>query len=137
MRTVNNHRRTLTQQAVLILAILLTVYIALQALRWLVVGQAVTTVAEVASPQQPVQVVSVTYVPYPAAAIPLLAAGLLLSGLFARKWLRMAWVGVATLLLFSVLFLFSSGAAFLPATFVLLVLLALLQLFQQTAPQQM
>jgi hypothetical protein len=137
MRPVDNRLRTLTQKATLSLAILLTVFVGFQALRWLVVGQAITTVAEVSSPQQAAQVLGVDYVPYPAAAIPLLAAALLLSGLFARKWLPIAWAGIAILLIFSVLFLFSSGAALLPVAFVLLVLLVILQFIQWTPPKGM
>jgi hypothetical protein len=40
---------------------------------------------------------------------------------------RIAWIGLAILFMWSILFLFSSGVAFLPAAGVLLILLTIIQ----------
>lgn len=60
----------------------------------------------------------------------LLAAVLLLVGLLGRKQF-LAWIGLAILLLFSLLFLFSSGGILLPIAVLLLILLPLINFMQK------
>lgn len=55
------------------------------------------------------------------------AAALLLLGLVVKKRMPLAWIGIVFLILWSVLFLFSSGAAFLPAAGILIILLRVVQ----------
>jgi len=61
---------------------------------------------------------------YPAAAVYLGLTALAVIGLIKRKWLWLAWLGVALLTMWSALWLFSSGAGLLPANGILIVLLA-------------
>lgn len=107
-------------------AILLAGAVALFALRLLVVGVPLTVVAEVpvGSGERP-GVVAIEYASYPAAIVPFIAVILFIGGLLARR-LLVGWVGWGILVVFSVLFLFSSGAAMLPAAGVLFVLLAVI-----------
>lgn len=67
----------------------------------------------------------ILYERYKPAAGYLAASASLLLGLVAKKLMPLAWVGIAFLIVWSVLFLFSSGAAFLPAAGILLLLLVL------------
>lgn len=63
----------------------------------------------------------------PHGLIATLAALLMLVGLMMQK-LKIAWVGLAFLFTYSVLFLFSTGALLLPIDIVLLILLVIIQL---------
>lgn len=65
--------------------------------------------------------------PAPHALLGTSAAAIIISGLLMGK-LRIAWYGLAFLFAYSVLFLFSVGAAFLPLDFILLILLIIIQL---------
>jgi len=112
------------------LAILLAIAVAVHAIRLLIVGQAWTVVSEVPlseATQEAPEVASVEHGPYPAAAVPLLAATVLLAGLLTRQ-MPLAWIGMMGLLVFSVLFLFSSGAMLLPVVGLLLILLSIITL---------
>ena len=117
--------RTLTEKTVLVAAIILATLVALSAAQLLISGQPLTGVQETPLGSSPSPTYS-TYAPYPPAVIPLFSAGLLLSGLFVRKLLPLAWVGNFLLIAFSTVFLFSSGAAFLPVALLLLVLFSLM-----------
>jgi hypothetical protein len=105
-------------------AVLVAAQVALRAISLLVVGETRTHVAEV-PPGTPLPPPTVVHVPYPPAVIPLAGAALLLVGLLARK-LALAWSGVAVLSVFSVLFVFGQGGAFLPAAGLVLLLLILI-----------
>ena len=108
------------------LAILLAGAVALFALKLLVVGVPLTVVPEVPEGTQELPgVVNVEYMPYFVGVVPLVAMILLIGGFLAKRP-AISWIGWAILGLFSVLFLFSSGAALLPAAGVLLVLLAII-----------
>ena len=64
--------------------------------------------------------------PYPAAAVYLALAGFAMIGLIRRAWLRLAWLSVALMVLWSVIWLFSSGAALLPVEVILIALMVLI-----------
>lgn len=119
-------RLKLVATAATALAILLAGAVALFALQLLIVGVPLTVVPEIpAGTQELPGVVSVEYAPYPFAMVPLMAMILFIGGLLTQKLLA-GWVGWAILTLFTVLFLFSSGAALLPAVVILLVLLTII-----------
>jgi hypothetical protein len=104
-----------------LLAVTLTAGVAFRSVSLLVVGQASTVVAEVplgAAPAPP----RVVYEPYPPAVVPLGAAVLLLGGLLTGR-LVVAWVGLAFLGAFALLFLFNMGAGLVPVAGLLLLLL--------------
>jgi len=108
-----------------LVSIIVATAVALFAAYRLIVGLPLTVVPEVPEgTSTPPTVVAVTYAPYPAAAIPLGATLLLIGGLLTRK-LWVVWTGWVILTGFSALFLFSSGAALLPAVALLLVLLVI------------
>jgi hypothetical protein len=105
------------------LAIILASAVALFALRLFSAGVPLTVVAEVPEGTQQLSgVVNANYMPYPFAVVPLVAMILFIGGLLKQK-LLISWIGWAILCIFSVLFLFSSGAALLPAVGILLFLL--------------
>jgi hypothetical protein len=107
-------------------AILLAGGVALFALRLLVVGVPLTVVPEVpVGSEQLARVVDMEYAPYPFAIVPFIAMILFVGGLLTQK-LWIGWVGWVILVVFSALFLFSSGAAVLPAAGVLFVLLVII-----------
>lgn len=133
-----NRGKAIIANVATIVAILLGAVVVIFTLRLLILGQAVTIVTEIpitVDSQEIPSVASVEYVPYPAAIVPLIAVALLLSGLTMRKQLLIAWIGLAILFAFSVLFLFSSGAALLPVAGLLLILLTIIQLFQRNVSQ--
>lgn len=101
--------------------VLVAAAVVLYAIHMLVVGQAQASVPAVplGQPQAPPTVVRV---PWPPAVVPLVGAVLAIAGLLARR-LSLAWAGVAILILFSGLFVFSGGGTFIPAAGLLLVLL--------------
>lgn len=106
-------------------AVLVAIAIALSAIYLLVVGGISVRVETVPYGQpmpQPMPPGTVVRRPYQPAVIPLLAAALLIIGLLTKR-LSIAWVGVALLFLFSGMFMFSWGLAFLPGAVLLLVLL--------------
>lgn len=116
------------------IAILLVSVVAFYAIALLVVGAQVTGVSETPIEEinnaDPVPfAMSIEYVPYPPAIVPFLAAVLMLTGLIGRKKI-FAWIGLGILLVFSLLFLFSSGAILLPIGGLLLVLLPLINYLQ-------
>lgn len=112
-----------------IIAILLTVAIVIFAGYWLIVGQAqVMVVPEVPAAYPGPRLASrIFYAPYPPAAMYLATAVLVLVGVIKQKWLPVAWIGLAILFVWSVLFLFSSGAAVLAVVAVLFILLTIIQ----------
>lgn len=65
--------------------------------------------------------------PTPHALLATSAAAIIIAGLLMGK-LRIAWYGLAFLFAYSVLFLFSAGAALLRLDFILLILLIIIQL---------
>lgn len=108
------------------LAILLAGAVALFALQLLIVGMPLTVVPEVPEGTQDLpQAVTMVHAPYPFAVVPFLAMIFFLGGLLSQK-LLVAWLGWAVLGIFSALFLFSSGAALLPAVGVLFALLTII-----------
>ena len=111
-----------------ILAILLTIVIFVVATLLLFVQQSVEVMKEVPLGYEGVppveQILSERYKP---AAGYLAASVLLLIGLVGKKLMPLAWVGIVFLIIWSVLFLFSSGAAFLPAAGILIILLGVVQ----------
>ena len=119
------------------IALLLAAAIAIIAIRMLAIGQSWTVVSEIPLSEASEgisQPATIEYTPYPAAGFPLLGAALLIVGLLTHK-LAVAWGGLAILITFSVLFLFSSGAALLPIVGLLLILLVIIQRGgQRTAP---
>ncbi len=72
-------------------------------------------------------VTSVEYVPDRDAMIPLLAAILIMAGCSTGK-LQIAWLGLATLVIFGALFLFGIGGALLLPAGLLLVLVTVIQI---------
>lgn len=114
----------------LVLAILLLLVVVAFAVLLLVRGVSYTVVAESPGPQGGERIQETIYGPYPAAILPLLGALLCLLALWRRK-LALAWAGLAILIVFSLLFLFSSGAALLPIVGALLILFAILQFNQR------
>lgn len=116
-----------------IITSLISLYVATYAIRLLVIGEKRTTVIETPMTEGASQLPNIDtleYIPYPVALIPLLASLLLLCGLLIKK-LPIAWIGMTILSGFSLLFLFSSGAALLPWVAILLCLLVLNQYFRR------
>jgi len=116
-----------TTIAARVIAMLLLLFVALFAVRLLVPGVQVTEYREVpigesGSPS----VERVYYRPYPGAVGYLGLAGLAAFGLIHRKLLPLAWLSVVLLTGWSIMWLFSSGAAFLPVDGLLLVLLIII-----------
>ena len=101
-------------------AILLTALVAFYSLFLLVIGQPWTIAYEGVDNR------GLLFIPAPPAFVPLLAATVLLLGLLIRKKL-MAWIGLAILLAFSLLFMFGIGGILLPATGLLFTLLIVIQ----------
>lgn len=111
-----------------VLAILLTIVISVVATLLLFVPQQVEVVKEVPLGYEGVPPVErILYERYKSAAGYLAASASLLLGLVTKKLMPLAWVGIVFLIIWSVLFLFSTGAAFLPAAGILLILLGLVQ----------
>lgn len=111
-----------------ILAILLTIVISVVATFLLFVQQPVEVVKEVPLGYEGVPPVGqILYERYKPAVIYLAASALLLLGLVVKKLMPLAWIGIVFLIIWSVLFLFSSGAAFLPVAGILLILLGVVQ----------
>lgn len=114
-------------------ACLISLYVAAYAIRLLIIGEQRTTVVETPITEgisHLPNVTAVEYVPYPVALIPLVAALLLLGGLLIRKS-PIAWIGLAILIAFSLLFLYSSGGVLLPWVAILLGLLGLDQYYRR------
>ena len=110
------------------LAILLTIVIVVVSTVLLFVPQPVEVVQEVPQGYEgALPVERILYERYRPAAGYLAASALLLLGLLVKKILPLAWVGIVFLIIWSVLFLFSSGAAFLPVAGILIVLLGVVQ----------
>ena len=108
-------------------AFIVLVYVALYALWLLIFGLPITSYREVPEGFQGAPYLSSTYSqPYPAAAVYLTAAGFAMIGLIRRDWLRLAWLSVALMVLWSVLRLFSTGAALLPVEGILIALMILI-----------
>ena len=133
--TTPDQRNGLIANTAGILALVLAGAVALFALQLLIAGIPLTVVAELPIEAQPSSgATSVAFQPYPAAVIPLLAMILFTGGLLARKhWI--AWAGWGVLGVFALLFLFSSGAALLPAVGVLLILLIIISYGHGRLPQ--
>jgi hypothetical protein len=111
-----------------ILAILLTVVISVGSALLLFVPQPVEVVKEVPLGYEGVLPVErILNEGYKPAAGYLAASALLLLGLVVKKLIPLAWIGIVFLIIWSVLFLFSSGAAFLPAAGILILLLGVVQ----------
>jgi hypothetical protein len=111
--------------AITALAILLAGAVALFALQLLIVGVPLTVVTEIPEGTQELPMMNIEYAPYFPGVVPLVAMILFIGGLLTQK-LWVGWLGWAMLIIFSLLFLFSSGAALLPAVGVLLVLLTII-----------
>ena len=120
-----------------IIAIALTLIVLTFAIYLLVVGQKFVGVSETtffangeidhSSVEE-----TVSYEPYPTAIFPLVSSVFLIYGVLKRRnYLILAWAGLTFLLIFSGLFLFSSGAAFLPVAGLILVCLTITTIFQK------
>ncbi len=121
-----NRAREIMAFAARFAALLVTIGVSVLAVYWLIVGHkwtGITSQGYAGVPPTPF----VTYEPYPPAVMYLVAAVLLVVGLVRLRWLPMAWLGLALLFTWSLLFLFSSGAEVLPAAAALLILLTVLQ----------
>ncbi len=70
---------------------------------------------------------------YQPAFVPLVGSGLLLVGLVIGQ-LRISWLGLIILVVFSVLFFFSVGAGLLPVAAALLILLGIIQYIGGSTP---
>ena len=111
------------------IAVAVVLAIAGYSLYMLVGGQQVTSVQEVAEGYEgPLPVESVYRVPYPLALLYLVAAVPLLIGLIKPELMYFSWVGLVFLFLVSVMLLFSSGAAVMPAAVLVAIILAIIQL---------
>lgn len=115
----------LIQSITTLLAILISLIVIIYASKLLIVGQPVTIFQEGIGTGQPFGPSVVENVRYQPAIIPLIAGLVLLAGLLWKKTM-IAWVGLGILVVFSILFLFSSGGAFIPAAGILLVLLLIM-----------
>lgn len=120
-------------------AALVALWVQFQALGWLTLPQPVTIVEAVVVevgdelPEGPLRGPSrIEYVRYWPAVIPVTATIVVLGGLLTRRW-PISWVGFTVLLVFSLLFLFSSGAALLPAVATLFFLLVFAQVSRKVA----
>ena len=112
-----------------VLALAATAWVGILSLQLLVQGQGVSLATEIAIEDlqqgRPVaQAIVDFYEPYPFAGLYVLETSLVLTGLLVWRLTWLAWLGAGMLLITSGLLLFSSGAAFLPAAGLLLVLLA-------------
>jgi hypothetical protein len=108
-------------------AYILLLWIAVMAVPLLVTGLQWAGVSEtVTSGEEPVRSEQVFYQPYPAAWGYLLSGGVIAVGLSRRKWLPLAWLGAIALTIWSGMWLFSSGAAFLPLAGLIILLLAII-----------
>jgi hypothetical protein len=117
----------LVSRASRLAAYVLLLWIAGMAVPLVVTGILWTGVSEtVTVGEEPVRSEQAFYQPYPAAWGYLVSGGLIAIGLSRRKWLPVAWVGVIGLTLWSGVWLFSSGAAFLPLAGVTILLLAII-----------
>ena len=101
-------------------AILLAALVGFYSLFLLVIGQPWTIAYEGGENR------SLQFILAPSAFVPLLAAIVLLLGLLLRKKF-MTWIGLAILLVFSLLFMFGIGGILLPATGLLFTLLIVIQ----------
>jgi len=110
----------------------LAAVLALYSLYLLLNGQIISIVQESAIEEinNGVQNITIDREPYPAAILPLIASLMLMIGNMRKKQ-GLAWIGLAILLLFSLIFLFSSGATFLPVALLLLILLLIISFVQK------
>ncbi len=124
-----------------IAAIVLTIIVALLASYLLIVGQKWTgyyaqSPEDIAQGVQPTEIIS--YETYYPAIFPLASSVMLLIGIIRRKNLIvLAWAGLIFLLIFSALFLFSSGAGFLPIAALILAFLVAITIFQRKETRQL
>jgi hypothetical protein len=108
-------------------AFVLLLWIAVMAVPLVVTGIRWTGVSEtVIVGEAPVRSEQVFYKPYPPAWGYLASCGVIAIGLSRRKWLPLAWLGTIALTFWSGMWLFSSGAAFLPLAGLLILLLAII-----------
>jgi hypothetical protein len=135
MATRRNQVKTLITYATIAVAVSLAAWVVRYALHLLIVGEARTIVPEISNTGFPAEVtrVNVEYVPYPAAVVPLVAAVLLVLGLLSQK-LLVAWLGLAMLSAFAMLFLFSHGGPLLPVTGLLLIVLGIITIIRRETP---
>lgn len=110
-------------------AILLAVAVALLGLFLAIVGTSWMLVEQFVTPEGTSTVESTARYPTQHGLFGALAAVMMIVGLLMGK-LRIAWYGIAFLFAYSVLFLFSVGAALLPVDFILLILLIIIQLIK-------
>jgi len=115
------------------LAILIAVIIVIHALRLIMLGTVFSASSEsiIGEPSLGDTGAQVQLTPYLPAVIPLLAAITLIFGLLTNR-LLVAWITLAVLALFSLLFLFSEGGGFIINDLLLLLLLGLIQLSRRT-----
>ena len=102
-------------------AILLAAMVAVYALSLLVFGQPWILAYEGGENR------GLQFIPALAAFVPLVAVAMLLLGLLTRKKL-MTWIGLAILLIFSLLFLFGIGGILLPVSGLLFISLVVIQI---------
>lgn len=115
-----------------VLVLFLAGAVALFALYQLINGISLSIVSETSNSSPSAPQVLPSRAPYPAAVIPLAATLVLIGGVLTQR-LAAAWLGLITLIVFSGLFLFSSGAALLPIAGVLFVLLLVISALRRRA----
>jgi hypothetical protein len=110
------------------LAILIGVIVVIHALRLIMLGTVITTVPEsvLGEPRLGDAGAQVQLTPYLPAVVPLIAAIALIVGLLINR-LPIAWIALAVLALFSLLFLFSEGGGFIIYDLLLLLFLGVIQ----------
>jgi hypothetical protein len=115
------------------LAILIAVIVVIHALRLIMLGTVFSPGSEsiIGEPSLGDTGAQVQLTPYLPAVIPLLAAIALIFGLLTNR-LLVAWISLAVLALFSLLFLFSEGGGFIIYDLLLLLLLGVIQLARRT-----
>lgn len=112
-------------------AIFLAAVVALYGLFLVIAGVPGTVIREVSITEVPEKVQeSPQFSPSPQGLVFLLSAAILISGLLMRK-LRIAWLGMVILLVFSMLFLFGVGGGILPIDGLLLILLSIVTVLRR------
>ena len=111
-----------------VLASALIIFIAFTAINLLAYG-VFNTVVQESTNGEPLQNFVLVRKSYRPAIFPLISTLLMGAGLWWRKQM-FTWTGIVILMIFSLLFLFSSGAFFLPLALILFVLLLLINRLQ-------
>lgn len=118
-----------------LVAVVVAISVAAYAINLLVVGETWTIVPETINGVSSNELdITTVRVPYPPAFIPLIAATVLLIGFLGQRP-GLAWLGLAALLVFSLLFVFSGGGILLPVCALLFVLMLRMKMNAAKQPQ--